>query len=655
MSQVHTSGRVAASTHEKNRHSTAVPYALSESLGRTLAHILRDAARVDECRRPTLPRTIRQQLERLRADPELAARPHLLAFLELILRRGFPSAAVNLTREKAQERNARAAELLAALDAARDEGLPQIAHDVLSRRITVHRTMTRSVMANLNASVRDTDARKQAFRSTGSRAFDRFLRRSAHATRFLAETQAQLRSLTKGVCTTLHVEEDLRTGDVRWHPRLLGATAATLRTLAKASNGWIRQYFELPLFAARVAYAEKLAEVEKALAAEKTPEKTAEMTDEDAAAKKSALWHEAFNAAFDTPEGRYFFENCTQLETRAQDLAIDVLDLIRWDLSSDTYAFLPQDLRGHVLAALMELADRPGDIALMGALALALIQNPTALTGKSCRAQDASSSGILTENELTIDAAKLILAALFLQNHLGEFSVCFGVFAPQTLASPAYEKWDRIDAVCHKALRAETFPEEYPLGEISPKEEILRLLESTAQEEADPVLKTLWKELAELERAIRRPEEVAVLPFDEVLRYADQCLARITRARCAANLRAMSCITLMAEAYASRAHLEKLVPAATEDTLAATRDWIRDFEHLPQGENPFFAVALTLAVRKLERLFGTWTADFMQDIERWGSQVQEQTWLCGDEADLNAHRAAHHAALRHHPNLLSFL
>lgn len=610
MSQVHTSGWVAASTHEKNRHSTAVPYALSEFLGRTLAHILRDAARVDECRRPTLPRTLRQQLERLRADPEFAARPRLLAFLELILRRGFPSAAVNLTREKAQARNVLAAELLAALDAAHDEGLPRIAHDVLSRRITVHRTMTRNVMANLNASVLDTDARKQAFRSTCSRAFDRFLRRTAHATRFLAETQAPLKSLTKGVCTALHVEEDLRTGDARWHPRLLGATVVALRRFAKESHRWTQQYFGQPLFAARAAYAEKLAGVEKAQAAE--------MTDEDATAKKSALWREAFDAAFDTPEGRYFFENCTQFETCVQDLAIDVLDLIRWDLSSDTYACLPHDLRGHVVAALMELADRPGDVALMGALALALMQNPTALTRKPHRAQDASPSGILTENELTVDAAKLILAALFLQEHFGEFAVCFGVLAPQTLASPAYEKWDRIDAVCHKALRAETFPEEYPLGEISPKEEILRLLESTVKEETDPNLKTLWEELIELERAIRRPEEVAALPFDEVLRYADQCLARITRARCGANLRAMPSITLMAEAYASRAHLEKLVPAATEGTLAATRDWIRDFENLPQGANPFFAVALTLAVRKLERLFGTWTSDFVADIERWG-------------------------------------
>lgn len=210
-------------SHRRQAKPAAVQaYPVSDALGDVLSRALTAFDRAD-------PEATARVLPEVEDSAELIPHPYLRMFVCAALR--LPE--IN-SREGAEGGLRQLKKVSKALGLAHFEGLPALAVEVLSRRLTISTRNYDLALRGLDDLIATLD-RGEA--STGSPVFDRYLQRCAHETRYLAETGSQ--SVGNGPSPIFehgHFVEDLPFGDASWHPRLITRTTSFVEQVQEASE-----------------------------------------------------------------------------------------------------------------------------------------------------------------------------------------------------------------------------------------------------------------------------------------------------------------------------------------------------------------------------------------------------------------------------------
>lgn len=210
-------------SHRRQAKPAAVQaYPVSDALGDVLSRALTAFDRAD-------PEATARVLPEVEDSAELIPHPYLRMFVGAALR--LPE--IN-SREGAEGGLRQLKKVSKALGLAHFEGLPALAVEVLSRRLTISTRNYDLALRGLDDLIATLD-RGEA--STGSPVFDRYLQRCAHETRYLAETGSQ--SVGNGPSPIFehgHFVEDLPFGDASWHPRLITRTTSFVEQVQEASE-----------------------------------------------------------------------------------------------------------------------------------------------------------------------------------------------------------------------------------------------------------------------------------------------------------------------------------------------------------------------------------------------------------------------------------
>lgn len=210
-------------SHRRQAKPAAVQaYPVSDALGDVLSRALTAFDRAD-------PEATARVLPEVEDSAELIPHPYLRMFVCAALR--LPE--IN-SREGAEGGLRQLKKVSKALGLAHFKGLPALAVEVLSRRLTISTRNYDLALRGLDDLIATLD-RGEA--STGSPVFDRYLQRCAHETRYLAETGSQ--SVGNGPSPIFehgHFVEDLPFGDASWHPRLITRTTSFVEQVQEASE-----------------------------------------------------------------------------------------------------------------------------------------------------------------------------------------------------------------------------------------------------------------------------------------------------------------------------------------------------------------------------------------------------------------------------------
>lgn len=275
--------------------------------------------------------------------------------------------------------------------------------------------------------------------------------------------------------------------------------------------------------------------------------------------------YEVDDAVTDDPR---FEADVAELSRRSAEAAKRTLGIILPHLHAESFRALEVKERFAVVSKLFDLFDSITDPTAQIALSLEWLQKPEALAAPSeC------------PTEVIEDAVKLFLASNLI--YLAD---------PESTRIPAVS----LRPTLHTSLRTPALERWLTLFQTEPVDDaaVKRLIDT----ETVPALRAFAEELHPLASLTTRMKADESRPLDVLRTEAAELHERLREAETRGDLRAMSCLTLLAEAYATGAELVREDRAGGVNLIRAAAALA---DRLPQGDgegNPFLEDAYAAGV-----------------------------------------------------------